>query len=67
MKINTRNLELAIAKSCMTMKEIQYTVKMSRATIIRAKSDPAYEPSLITIGKLARALNVSVEYLTEGS
>lgn|GEM_PF-5822795 len=66
MKINKRNLGLAIAKSCMTTLEIQKAGKLSSATIARAKNDPEYVPELLTIGKLARVLGVSVEYLTEG-
>jgi len=66
MKINGLNLQIAIARSCMTTREIQKVGKLSNATIVRAKSDINYEPELHTIGKLARALGVSVEYLIEG-
>jgi len=50
----------------MTTLEIQKAGKLSSATIARAKNDPEYVPELLTIGKLARVLGVSVEYLTEG-
>jgi len=65
MKINTRNFKVAIATSCMTMRELQKAGKLSSTTINRAKYDREYLPELKTVGKLARALGVSVEYLTE--
>ena len=65
MKINRRNLTLAIAKSCMTAREIQKAGRLSCTTLARAKNDCGYKPTTVTVGKIARALGVSVEYLTE--
>jgi len=66
MRINPERLTLAMAESCLTTRDLQVKGRLSNATITRAKNDPAYQPTLKTIGKIAKALNVSVEYLTEG-
>lgn len=65
MRINRRNFELAIAKSCMTTHAIRKAGKLSNHVICRARHDNNYKPGLVTIGKLARALDVDVEYLVE--
>jgi len=66
MKINTRELELTIARSGMTIREIQKKGHLSALTLARARHDPEYHPNLFTLGKLARALSVDVEALIEG-
>jgi transcriptional regulator with XRE-family HTH domain len=65
MRINPEKLALAMAKSCLTTRDLQVKGQLSNATITKAKNDPDYKPTLKTIGKIANALNVSVEYLTE--
>jgi transcriptional regulator with XRE-family HTH domain len=67
MKINARNFNITMAKLCLTARDLQKLGKLSRSTIAKVKHDPTYEPNLKTIGKIAKALNVSVEYLIEGN
>ena len=66
MRINPERLSLAMAEACLTTRDLQTKGSLSNSTITKAKNDPAYRPTLKTIGKLAKALNVPVEYLTEG-
>jgi transcriptional regulator with XRE-family HTH domain len=66
MRINPERLALAMAEACLTTRDLQEKGHLSNATITKAKNDPEYKPTLKTIGKIAKALNVSVEYLTEG-
>ena len=63
MRINPERLALAMAEACLTTRDLQTKGRLSNTTITKAKNDPAYKPTLKTIGK---ALNVPVEYLTEG-
>jgi len=65
MKINPKRFNITMAKLCLTTRDLQKIGGLSRSTIARVRSDPEYEPNLKTIGKIAKALNVSVEYLTE--
>jgi transcriptional regulator with XRE-family HTH domain len=65
MKINARNFNITMAKLCLTARYLQKLGKLSRSTIAKVKHDPTYEPNSKTIGKIAKALDVSVEYLTE--
>ena len=64
MKINPMKLEIAIANSGLTMKEIQRQGRLSNITITRARNAPE-KLNLFTVGKLARALGVDVEELVE--
>lgn len=66
MRINPEKLALAMAEACLTTRDLQVKGRLSNVTITKAKNDPAYQPTLKTIGKMAKALGVSVEYLTEG-
>jgi len=66
MRINREKLALAMAEACLTTRDLQVKGRLSNATITKAKNDPAYKPTLKTIGKIAKALNVSVEHITEG-
>jgi len=65
MKINQRNLKTAMATHCLSIRELQTLGEVSRMTIVKALNNPTYEPTPKTIGKLANALGVSVEHLTE--
>jgi len=65
MKINQRNLKTAMATHCLSIRELQTLGEVSRMTIVKALNNPTYEPTTKTIGKLANALGVSVEHLTE--
>ena len=66
MRINPERLALAMAVACLTTRDLQEKERLSNTTITKAKNDPDYKPTLKTIGKIAKALNVPVEYLTEG-
>ena len=65
MKINAKRFNLAMAKLCFTTRDLQKSGGLSRSTIARVRIDPNYKPNPKTIGKIAKALGVSVEYLTE--
>jgi len=65
MRINPTRFNLTMARLCMTTRELQKLGGLSRSTIARVKHDPSYEPNPKTIGKIAKALGVTVEYLTE--
>jgi DNA-binding Xre family transcriptional regulator len=66
MQINVKRFNVTMAKLCLTTRDLQKMGGLSRSTIAKVKHDPSYEPNLKTIGKIAKALDVSVEYLTEG-
>ena len=65
MRINAKKFNITMAKLCLTTRDLQKLGGLSRSTIAKVKHDPNYEPNLKTIGKIAKALDVSVEYLTE--
>jgi transcriptional regulator with XRE-family HTH domain len=66
MKINPKKLELAMAKECMLVGDILKRTKISRATFTRLRNGSANTLPR-NVGKVAKALDVSVEYLTEGT
>lgn len=61
-KINTDYLITAIANRGITMVELSKRADISRTTIYRIINKKS-KPTLIVIGKLARALNISVDEL----
>ena len=65
MKINVKKFNIAMATLCLTTRDLQKFGGLSRSTIARVRRDPDYKPNLKTIGKIAKAFGVSVEYLTE--
>lgn len=62
MKIDRNRLNLAVAKSCMTMKDLSEASGVNVTTISRINMGKQI-PSPRTIGKIAKALNVDVEDL----
>jgi len=64
MRINPKRFCITMAKQCLTTRDLQMIGGVSRSTIAKIKNDPEYEPTPKIIGKLAKALDVSVEYLT---
>lgn len=64
-KINPTRFNVTMAKLCLTTRDLQKSGGLSRSTIAKVKNDPNYVPNLKTIGKIAKALGVTVEYLTE--
>ena len=65
MKINQKRFNVTMAKLCLTTRDLQKSGNLSRSTIARIKKDNEYMPNPKTIGKIAKALGVTVEYLTE--
>lgn len=63
MKVNRKNLELAMARACMNTEDLTIASELPRPTINNAITGRGLRPK--TVGKLARALNVPVEELIE--
>jgi transcriptional regulator with XRE-family HTH domain len=64
LKINKQKLKLAMAKCCLSMKELSKISGVSIITLARANNG-RQEPRPITIGKIAKALNVDVSELID--
>lgn len=65
MKVNLEKLNLAMAKACMSTTELIQKTKINQGTLTRIKQGKKAYPS--TIGKIARALGVTVEELINNS
>lgn len=63
MKVNSKKFEIIMANACMTFSDLSKKSGISQFTIARIKSGTNANPA--TIGKIAKALNVSVEELIE--
>ena len=63
-KIDNSKFELALASSCMTLKELSCKSGIRQETIARIKNS-VQNPTPATVGKIAKALNVPVESLIE--
>ena len=63
MKINKQKLQIALATACMTAKELIYKSGLSKAATMNAITGKKVKP--ITVGKIAKALNVPVENLID--
>jgi len=64
MKIDRSKLILSFAKSCLSMREISELSGVGAVTLTRI-SRGTQEPIPRTVGKIARALNVTVEELIQ--
>ncbi len=64
MKINRNKLDLAMANACMSINDLAEKAEVSRISIGRFISGRT-EPRPVTVGKIARALNMKVEDLIE--
>lgn len=64
MKLNRNKLLLAMANACITDNELCEKSSVSKPAFAKIKAN-RQNPKPVTIGKLARALNVSVEELIE--
>lgn len=64
MKIDSKKLNLALAKKCMSMSELSTASGVDAVTITRINKG-TQSPRPQTVGKLAKALNVRVEELIE--
>ena len=60
MKIDVEKLKIAQANSCLTNKELCENAKIGALTLIEIKNGKRKSPTLKTLGKLAKALNVNV-------
>ena len=63
MKVNKKKLELAMANTCMDSRDLAVAANLPRPTLNNAITGRNLRPA--TIGKIARALGVSVESLIE--
>lgn len=64
MKINKQKLQLAMANACLNMDDLAALAEVSRVSISKYLSG-VRNPKPKTIGKIAKALNVPVEYLID--
>lgn len=62
MKINIKNLIIARANAGLTTEEITKMAKISKKTYSQIENGHT-KPNIVTIGKIAKALNISVETL----
>lgn len=64
MKINKNNLDTALAKNCMTLKELSEKSKVATAVLYKIGKDNS-NLRTVTVGKIAKALNCDVTELLE--
>ena len=64
MKINKNNLDTALAKNCMTLKELSTKSKVATAVLYKIGKDNS-NLRTVTVGKIAKALNCDVTELLE--
>lgn len=64
MKIDNQRLDMAMAKACVDVKTLSELSGISKASLVAVRNK-SRNPKPITIGKIARALEVPVEDLLE--
>lgn len=64
MKVAWSKLEIALARSCKSIADLRKS-NIHPRTLSKIRSDPTYQPTTKTIGKIAKALNVDVRELLE--
>ena len=64
MKISNKKLEIAMANAMVNYKQLSNKVGMTQESFVRIKKG-RQNPRPATVGKIAKALNVSVEDLIE--
>ena len=64
MKVNLQKLQIAMANACMNKSELAGSAGISRLTVAAYFSGKR-NPSLKTVGKIAKALNVPVTEIIE--
>lgn len=64
MKINNEKLEIAMANAMVNYKQLSIKVGMTQESFVRIKKGKQ-NPRPATVGKIAKALNVSVEDLID--
>ena len=65
MKVNVEKLKIAQANSCLSNKELCKIAEVGALTLIEIKNGKRKSPTLKTVGKIAKALNVDVTELLE--
>lgn len=65
MKVDTEKLKIAQANRCMTNHDLCRVAKVGHVTLIEIKNGRRKSPTLRTIGKIAKALNVDVAELLQ--
>ena len=65
MKLSQTKLLLAMANACITITELSVKSNVSRVTLTKFTTGKS-NPKPVTIGKIAKALEVKVEDLIEG-
>ena len=63
MKVNRQKLDVALARECKTMNDLNNIFSM--VTLTRLRNDREYQPTTKTVGRLAKALNCDVIDLIE--
>lgn len=63
MKINVKNLEMAMARACMSATKTAEAAGICRQTLLTARN--GYHVSPWTIGMIAKALNVDITEIIE--
>jgi transcriptional regulator with XRE-family HTH domain len=64
MKINIEKLKIAMAEKCLTNQGLCKKAKISLTTLATIKANKR-EPQTITVGKIAKALNIPVSELVD--
>lgn len=64
MKIDTNKVQIAMANACITSKELSELSGVSRESLTKMFNGKR-NPKPITIGKIAKALNVKVESIID--
>lgn len=63
MKVDSKKMQLAMARSCLTTTEIAVAAEMPLVTVKKVTSGKAVKPA--TIGKVAKALGIDVIEILE--
>lgn len=63
MKVDSKKMQLAMARTCLTATEIAVAAEMPVITVKRVTSGKAVKPA--TIGKVAKALGIDVTEILE--
>lgn len=63
MKVDSRKIQLAMARACLTATEIAVAAEMPVVTVKRVTSGKVVKPA--TIGKVAKALGIDVTEILE--
>ena len=65
MKVNVERLKIAQAQKCLSNIELCRKAEIGALTLLEIKNGKRKSPTLKTVGKIAKALNVDVTELLE--